>query len=48
MKSKKQLENRIKDLIEYIRQLGAIADVCTFNITREICEDCQCKRKGIK
>lgn len=43
-KENERLKARIKDLIEYIKELGEIGDVCTYNTTKEICEGCRCKR----
>jgi len=38
----KELRERIDYLIEYIRQVGELTDICTYKFTKEICKGCQC------
>lgn len=39
------MQPQISALKVSIAQLGEIADICTYNDTREICNHCRCKRK---
>ena len=43
----KELREYIYYLIEYIRQVGELTDICTYKFTKEICKGCQC-RKNLK
>ena len=38
----KELIEYIHYLIEYIRQVGELTDICTHKFTEEICKGCQC------
>lgn len=37
--------DREQELIAYIKDLGDIADVCTYRYTKEICKGCNCPKK---
>jgi hypothetical protein len=39
-----QLREQVKMLSAWIKQQGEITDTCTFNILREVCENCACHR----
>jgi CRISPR/Cas system-associated endonuclease Cas3-HD len=41
----KKLQAQNADLVEYIKHLGMVSDTCTFNILKEVCGYCRCKRK---
>lgn len=37
---------RIAELEAEVRQLGIIADVCTYDTLKKVCFGCRCKRAG--
>jgi uncharacterized protein YutD len=39
------LEKKVETLKDYIRKEGVINDTCTYDVLREICEGCRCKRQ---
>lgn len=39
------LEKKVEALKDYIRREGVMNDTCTYNVLREICEGCRCKRQ---
>lgn len=41
----KKLELRIVELSNWIRESGINHNICTYNILKELCSDCRCKRK---
>lgn len=40
----RQLETELENCKQWIRDEGQRTDTCTFNILKEICENCRCKR----
>lgn len=43
----KELKSKLEEAKGYIKNLGSIADVCTFRYTKEICEGCRCDKNKI-
>jgi len=39
------LAKKVEALKDYIRREGVMNDTCTYNVLREICEGCRCKRQ---
>ena len=42
-----RLTAEVAELRNWIRQEGVNSDTCTYNILREICEGCNCKRRPL-
>lgn len=39
---------RIAELEDRVRSLGNLADACTYDVLREVCEGCRCKRSAAR
>lgn len=46
-KKVKKLKERERELLDEVKHLGDIGDICTFAISKEICEGCRCKKRKI-
>ena len=41
----KELVDKVKKLIDHIKHLGEMANVCTYYYTKEVCKNCECQKK---
>ena len=39
-----KLRNQVTAMRDFIKQQGEVTDTCTFNILKEVCNDCACHR----
>lgn len=41
----KEIVNKVEELIAHIKDLGEMANVCTYHYTKEVCKNCKCQKK---